>query len=312
LGLTGTSGKPARSSVSSIDQTSGSRSLVGTLSFGALSFGSAIVLRVLSFFEHLSLTDTRLAATRIEAKHLFDVSPRMFSLRAAEGCTVPLVVLPRPRSPCPRSKLRLSLETIQRSIELLYYRTSVPSNERLVREANVNATVAERGGKARAIRNRGPRDVRHDRPQANPRTQTNLWTHSPAPRVGRPGGVRPSHLRLVADHGRVIDPALIPRQAARPAGSVTGGEARDALRGVGAAPRREARAAGQGQGWPSHGPAGRGRASRARADERREVAGRRPVRLTRRGRLVVTSTIVLLIAIASMVLAGAAQAAGHP
>jgi len=35
------------------------------------------------------------------------------------------------------------------------------------------------------------------------------------------------------------------------------------------------------------------------------------VRLTRRGRLVVTSAIVLVIAIASMVLAGAAQAAGH-
>lgn len=228
------------------------------------------------------------------------------------GCAVPLAVPPRPRLPCPRSKLRLSLETIQRSIELLYYRTSVPSNERLVREANVSATVAERGGKARAIRNRGPRDARRGGLQANPRTQANLRMHSPAPRVGGPGGRRPGHLRLVADHGRVIDPAFIPRQAARPAGSVTGREARDAPRRAGAAPRREARVSGQGQGRPSHGRASRARASQGPANERREVAGRRPVRLTRRGRLVVTSAIVLLIAIASMVLAGAAQAAGHP
>jgi hypothetical protein len=36
------------------------------------------------------------------------------------------------------------------------------------------------------------------------------------------------------------------------------------------------------------------------------------VRLTRRGRFVLTSGIVLLIAVASMVLASAAQAAIHP
>jgi hypothetical protein len=36
------------------------------------------------------------------------------------------------------------------------------------------------------------------------------------------------------------------------------------------------------------------------------------MRLTRRGRLVLTSTAVLLIAVASMVLASAVQAAAHP
>jgi hypothetical protein len=236
----------------------------------------------------------------------------------------------------------------------------------------VNATVAERGGRARAIRNHAQRDVRHARRQANPRaqanrrtqanlpTQANLRTPSPAPRAAAPGGRRPNHLRLVADHGRVIDPVFIRREAARPAGSVPNREAGDAPWRPGTVPRREARtavqaqvrasrerggrAAGQGripeqpgraagQGRIPEQPgraAGQGRipeqpgrgadrervsrerAGRQRARERREVAGRRPVRLTRRGRLVVTSTVVLLIAIASMVLASAAQAAGHP
>jgi hypothetical protein len=36
------------------------------------------------------------------------------------------------------------------------------------------------------------------------------------------------------------------------------------------------------------------------------------MRLTRRGRLVLTSAAVLLIAVASMVLASAVQAAAHP
>ncbi len=133
--------------------------------------------------------------------------------------------------------------------------------------------------------------------QPNPRTPTNLHTHSPAARPSAPGEGRPNHLRLVADHGRVIDPAFIPREAARPAGPVLKREAEDAPRRAETAPRREARAAGHGQ---------------ARTGRERAAAGRRPVRLTRRGRLVVTSTIVLLIAVASMVLASAAQAAGHP
>jgi hypothetical protein len=42
------------------------------------------------------------------------------------------------------------------------------------------------------------------------------------------------------------------------------------------------------------------------------VPARPPLRLTRRGRLVITSTVVLLVAIGSMVLASAAQVAWHP
>jgi hypothetical protein len=178
--------------------------------------------------------------------------------------------------------------TIQRSIELLYYRTSVPSNERLVREANVTATVAERGGKARAIRNRSPLHVQPDSRQAN------LRTPSPVPKAGAPGEGRRNHLRLVADHGRVIDPAFIPRQGATPGGPVPKREGKDAPQRV-TPPRGEAQ------------PGGRRTAGRRPA-----ASGRRPVRLTRRGRLVVTSTIVLLIAIACMAVASAAQAAGHP
>jgi hypothetical protein len=228
---------------------------------------------------------------------------------ACSGAVVPF------RSPCRRVlgcyvlvRNCASLGTIQRSIELLYYRTGVPSNERLVREANVNATVAERGGRPRTIRNRGPRDAWRGKAQPNPRTLT------AAPGAGPSGGGRPNHLRLVADHGRVIDPAFIPRQSARPTGSVPNEAAGNAARAGAAAPRagaaapqREARAAVRGQGLT-----GRGRASRGRAARRREVTGRRPVRLTRRGRFVITSMIVLLIAVASMVLASAAQAAGHP
>jgi hypothetical protein len=145
------------------------------------------------------------------------------------------------------------------SIELLYYRTSVPSNERLVREANVTATVAERGGKTRTIRNQGPRDARHRRPQPNPRTP------------------RPSHLRLVADHGQMVDPDFQPGRPVWVSGTWASGTA-----------------------VPAH-PAHPG-----------APAGRARMRLTRRGRLMLTSAAVLLIGVASMVLASAIQAAAHP
>jgi hypothetical protein len=83
------------------------------------------------------------------------------------------------------------------------------------------------------------------------------------------GARRPSHIRLVTDHGRMVDPDFRP---GRPL-------------------------------WVS------GFAVPARGDGE---AGRMRMRLTRRGRLVLTSTAVLLIAVASMVLASAFQAAGHP
>ena len=113
----------------------------------------------------------------------------------------------------------------------------------------MNATVAERSGRARKIRNQGPRDARHDTPRPNPRT--------------------PGHLRLVADHGRMVDPEFSPGPPVWVSGTAV----------------------------PAHPgmPAGRVR-----------------MRLTRRGRLVLTSTVVLLIAVASMVLASAVQAAAHP
>ena len=117
----------------------------------------------------------------------------------------------------------------------------------------MTATVAERGGKARTIRNQGPRDARHRRPQPNPRT-------------------RPSHLRLVADHGQMVDPDFQPGRPVWVSGTPV-------------------------PPVPAHPGA---------------QAGGARMRLTRRGRLVLTAAAVLLIAVASMVLASAVQAAAHP
>jgi hypothetical protein len=136
----------------------------------------------------------------------------------------------------------------------------------LVREANVNATVAEQGGKARAIRNQGLRDVARHLPRPNPQTITKAPratgpaktpTHAPTA-----GVQRPSHLRLVTDHGRMVDPGFSPGRPVWVA-------------------RVDIPANGGGQ------------------------TARMRMRLTRRGRLVLTSTAVLLIAVASMVLASA-------
>jgi len=54
--------------------------------------------------------------------------------------------------------------------------------------------------------------------------------------------------------------------------------------------------------------ASRGRAAGAR---RRPARRQDRVRLTRRGRLLITSTVIVLIAVASMVLASTADAAIH-
>ncbi len=163
-----------------------------------------------------------------------------------------------------------ALPLLHCSIELLYYRTSVPSNERLVREADVNATVAER---------------------------------------------RPHYLELVADHGRLVNPVFVPREpiwvARVPAGSGQAG-----VRAVdsGRLPAgRPPSAAGRRDG------AARGREAARPAAGRRGTAGQEPagqVRLTRRGRLVITSAVVVLIAAGSMgasvAVAGAAGAMAHP
>ena len=148
----------------------------------------------------------------------------------------------------------------------------------------MNATVAERGGRARPIRNHGSQDARRRRSRPNP------WTPATSTRPKVPvkptasGARRPNHLKLVADHGRMVDPAFRP---GRPVW-VSGVPVRAA--GEDEAVRRV-------KGVPGPAPA---------------AAGRKRVRLTRRGRLVLTSGIVLLIAVASMVAASAAQAAIHP
>jgi hypothetical protein len=49
----------------------------------------------------------------------------------------------------------------------------------------------------------------------------------------------------------------------------------------------------------------------ARAESARAAAARTPVRLTRRGRAIVTAVAVLTVGAVSMALAGAAQATGH-
>ena len=96
---------------------------------------------------------------------------------------------------------------------------------------------------------------------------------------------RPRYLRLVADGGRLVpqppgQPARVRREPVRPA-------AQDQA----AAPGRP----------PAPG--------RAVAPGR--AAARTPVRLTRRGRLVVTAAAVLIAGAVSMALAGVAQATGH-
>jgi hypothetical protein len=169
--------------------------------------------------------------------------------------------------------------------------------------ATVAGTVTQRSGRARAIRNQGSRAVQRRRPQTNPRTpQQKLPTpqaspvKTPAPRVP---GQRPAHLRLVSDHGRMIDPGFTPGRPVWVTGvSVSNTGKGEPGQRAEARPRREAEAAGRGGREP-------GAVRRdARAASR---GGRRSVRLTRRGRFLVSSTLILLIAVASMVLAGAAH-----
>ena len=182
----------------------------------------------------------------------------------------------------------------------------------------MNATVAERGGRARAIRNQGPRQSQRRRSQPNPRTahrqlpgqpatavpspngmsrssaapgqawETPAGTAlraAPAPGTHAPGGAphqRSPHLRLVADHGRLLDP-VFESSARRP------GEK------------------------PSTPPEDQAAARRARPVATRpdRPRGQGRLRLTRRGRLALTSTVVLVVAVVSMVLASTAQAVVH-
>jgi hypothetical protein len=248
----------------------------------------------------------------------------------------------------------------------------------------VNATVAERGGRARAIRNQGPRETQHRRSQTNPRaphqqipgpqataarraratsqgdaarrsntagpTESALQPgarprravrHQPASggAVGpQPGAgpdvspvptaraLRPAHLRLVADHGRLVQPVFESVPVIRGGGTVSNeGSGRPGRRDQGA--RRVAasrdgqrargrRAPARREGQRTATPRGPARRAAARPEHPAEggqgnAGGPGRLRLTRRGRLLMTSTIIVLIAVASMVLASTADAAVH-
>lgn len=234
----------------------------------------------------------------------------------------------------------------------------------------MNATVAERGGRARAIRNQGPRETQHRRSQTNPRaphqqipgpqataarraratsqgdaarrsntagpTESALQPgarprravrHQPAsggavgPQPGAgpdvsPGptarALRPAHLRLVADHGRLVQPVFESVPVIRGGGTVSNeGSGRPGRRDQGA---RRVAASRDGQRTAT--PRGPARRAAARPEHPAEggqgnAGGPGRLRLTRRGRLLMTSTIIVLIAVASMVLASTADAAVH-
>ena len=192
----------------------------------------------------------------------------------------------------------------------------------------MNATVAERSGKARAIRNQGSPDAQRRRsvtggsPQQAARAR--VKERDDVERAARPGA-RP-HLRLVVDHGRVVDPAVMPGMPVRV------GDAAVMDRGTEESPRRTGAGSLRGTGTlrgtgALRGTAGLGSGVRGAETSRRHGYARRAaaarderewrapggrVRLTRRGRLVITSTMVVLIAVAFMVLASAVQVTVHP
>ena len=129
---------------------------------------------------------------------------------------------------------------------------------------------------------------------------------------------RPHYLQLVADHGRLVDPAFVPREPVWVArGQVGAGQLPHVRRSLAVSrPEAVARPAGEASPAPRRkGPPGQEPASRplgAKAVPR----GRAPLRLTRRGRLAITSTVVILVAAgsmaASMAIAGTARAGAHP
>src|SRR5215831_1980142 len=136
------------------------------------------------------------------------------------------------------------------------------------------------------------------RPADERDTQGDQGGRQPLPSAGSPvrrtpaaDRRRPAYLRLVADGGR-----LVPQPQ--------GQQARVRREPVQSAAPRPAAAPGR----PSV-PRPAGAPRRAAAPSR--PAARTPVRLTRRGRLVVTATAVLIVGAVSMALAGMAQATGH-
>jgi LysM domain len=181
----------------------------------------------------------------------------------------------------------------RRSIELLYDRTGVPSNERLRWEADVRATVAERADRASATVGRGPGGVMPRTTAARP-AAPGRRAAAQKKRATRPQGT--AALRLVAADGRVL-----PRPPA----------AAEQLRAQ--QPRaQQLRAQQSGAQQQRHRSAAQPERRAARQDgDRAGRAARTPLRLTRRGRIVVTAAAVLAIGAASIAVSGAAQATGH-
>lgn len=154
------------------------------------------------------------------------------------------------------------------------------SNERLVREARVKATVAERSG-------------RRQHPSAG-----SAVLRAPAARRAGPArsAAGRASLRLVAAEGR-----LLPQAPAEPIRTNPGPAAIEHEPAKPPEPVRPREPVVQ--------PEPVDRPEPAKQARPRQPA-RTPVRLTRRGRLVVTTAVVLVIAAISVALAGAAQALG--
>ena len=119
--------------------------------------------------------------------------------------------------------------------------------------------------------------------------------------AGRAGATRRGGLRLVADHGRVIGD-LRPHE-----GTVRQAALRTAVpTGTGVATRVAGRSENERRRVAAGAPAGVpiGQEPSARTGGRQPARAKRPpVRLTRRGRLVVTVALALLVAATSMALA---------
>ena len=107
-----------------------------------------------------------------------------------------------------------------------------------------------------------------------------------------------AHLQLVTDHGRLVNPGFVAGEAVWVTARVVRDEAGQQAGGP-AEPRVRR------DGGTVRGPAALPR-HRAEAVGRPGDAGPRGVRLTRRGRLAITSAIVMLIAALTIVLASAA------
>jgi nucleoid-associated protein YgaU len=144
----------------------------------------------------------------------------------------------------------------------------------------VKAAVAERAGTVSAKEHQRAASA-VSRTAAAPR-------RGPARRTARP-----TSLRLVADGGRLVPQASSQAPGVRCEPVRTGAAREAAVRQRPVARRTVTREAV------------------ARRTVTREAVARTPVRLTRRGRVVVTAAAVLTIGAVSMVLAGAAQATGH-